>query len=61
MTLLELVIVMTIISVLAAVAYPEYAQYTREMRRSDAQRALSELVARLEQYRLHQQNRSVDK
>lgn len=51
-TLIELVIVMAIIGTLASIAYPTYREYVRETRRGDAQRAMSELAIKLEQFRL---------
>lgn len=40
--LIELMIVCAIIAILAAVAYPSYAEHVRAGRRADAQRALEE-------------------
>lgn len=41
-TLIELMITCAIIALLAAIAYPSYAEYVRKGRRADAQRALEE-------------------
>lgn len=49
-TLLELVIVVLIISILAAVAIPQYRQYVVRSHRVDAQSALVDLAARQERY-----------
>lgn len=49
-TLVELMIVVVIIGVLAAIAYPGYQRYITQARRSDAQIALTELANREEKY-----------
>jgi prepilin-type N-terminal cleavage/methylation domain len=49
-TLLELVIVVLIISILAAIAIPQYRQYVVRSHRVDAQSALVELAARQERF-----------
>lgn len=49
-TLIELMIVVVIIGILAAIAYPSYSQWVTETRRSDAQAALMDLAAKLERY-----------
>ena len=49
-TLLELLIVMTIIGILSTIAYPMYAQYLIRARRTEGQTALIDLSARLERY-----------
>lgn len=49
-TLIELMIVVVIIGILAAIAYPSYTRWITETRRSDAQNALLDLAARQERY-----------
>ena len=50
---MELVIVMVIFSIIAAIGIPTYLQFTQDARRTDAQRLLSDLVSRQEQFRLN--------
>lgn len=40
-SLIELMITLVILGIIAAIAYPNYQQYVREARRSDAQRTLA--------------------
>lgn len=49
-TLIELMIVVVIIGIIAAFAYPSYQDSVRKSRRSDARGYLMELAARQEQY-----------
>ncbi|MDJ0806325.1 MAG: type IV pilin protein [Gammaproteobacteria bacterium] len=49
-TLIELVIVVAIIGILAAIAYPSYLAQTRDARRSDGQAALAELAQFMERF-----------
>lgn len=49
-TLLELMIVVAIVGILAALAYPGYVEYVRAGRRADAEAALVELASRMERY-----------
>ena len=49
-TLIELMIVVAIVGILAAVAYPNYQDYTREARRTDGHNALLTLANNLEKH-----------
>lgn len=49
-TLMELMIVVAIVGILAALVYPSYTESVRKSRRSEAKTALSDLAARQEQY-----------
>ena len=51
-TLIELMIVVTVIGILSAIAYPSYRNYITKARRSDAQQLLLDMVNREEQYML---------
>ena len=51
-TLIELMIVVAIIGILAAVAYPSYTQYITKSNRSAAQTFLLELAGKQERYML---------
>ena len=55
-TLMEVMIVVVIIGILAAFAYPAYQDSVRKSRRSDAKAILSDVAARLEQF--YQSNKS---
>lgn len=50
-TLIELMIVVAIISVLAAIVYPAYTDYVVKSKRSIATTALTQVAARQEQFR----------
>lgn len=50
MSLLELMIVVVIIGVLAAIVYPAYQDYVREARRADAHAALTRLATQQERF-----------
>ncbi len=49
-TLIELMIVLAIISILVAVAYPSYQEHVQKTRRSEAQGNMLELASYLERY-----------
>lgn len=49
-TLIELIIVIAIVGLLAAIAYPAYTDQVRKARRADAQAALSGFAVAMERY-----------
>lgn len=49
-TLIEMMIVVTIISILAAIAYPSYAEFVRKGRRAEARAAMTNLLQQQERY-----------
>jgi len=49
-TLIELMIVVTVVGILAAIAYPSYSRYIVKSRRSDAQIALLQAAATQEKF-----------
>lgn len=49
-TLIELMIVVAIIGILAAIAYPSYINHITRSRRADGQTGLMNLAARMERY-----------
>ena len=50
-TLLELMIVVLIIAIISAIAYPMFTSQLRKSRRSEARQALSDLALKQEKYR----------
>lgn len=52
MTLIEILIVVAIVGILAAIAYPSYQQYVIRSARNDAKAALLDAAAREEQFYL---------
>ena len=59
-TLIELMIVVAIVGILAAVAFPNYQNYTREARRTDAHSTLLNLSNNLEKYFSDENTYTVD-
>lgn len=49
-TLIEMMIVVAIVGLLAAIAYPNYTDYLSKSRRSEAKTLLMDIAARQEQY-----------
>lgn len=49
-TLIELMLVVALIGILSAIAYPSYADYLRKSRRTDGRRALLEAAGAMEKY-----------
>ncbi|MGN6701858.1 MAG: type IV pilin protein [Burkholderiaceae bacterium] len=57
-TLIELMIVLAIVAILAAIAYPSYQEQVRKSRRADAQAVLTEAAQWMERY--YTQNNNYD-
>jgi type IV pilus assembly protein PilE len=55
-TLVELMIVATLVGVLAAIAYPSYQEYQKRARRSAAETFMLDLANRQQQYLLDQRS-----
>jgi len=52
-TLLELMMVIAVLGILTAIAYPSYTNYTLRAKRTDGKNALVDLAARQERYRFN--------
>ncbi len=52
-TLIELMIVVTVIGILAAIAYPSYQDYIRRARRIEAQSVMMDIQLMQEKYRIN--------
>ncbi|WP_278493096.1 type IV pilin protein [Acinetobacter gyllenbergii] len=51
-TLIELMIVVTIIGILSAIAYPSYQEYVRSTHRTEAKSEMMEIMSRLQKYKI---------
>ena len=49
-TLIELMVVVVIVGILAAITYPAYQEQVRKSKRSDAKNSLADLASRQQQY-----------
>ncbi|NYZ69016.1 type IV pilin protein [Endozoicomonas sp. SM1973] len=60
-SLVELLIVIAIIGILAAIGYPSYQEYVRQSMRADAQSALMQLANAMERYYTEQSPSTYEK
>jgi type IV pilus assembly protein PilE len=60
-TLIELMIVVAIVGIIAAIAYPSYQSQILKTRRADAHSSLLDISARLERFMAQRRNRYTDK
>lgn len=51
-TLVELMIVVAIIGILAAIAYPSYQEYVRKTKRTDAKSEMMDIASRMQKYKI---------
>jgi type IV pilus assembly protein PilE len=51
-TLIELMVTVTVVAILAAIAYPSYASYIRKGKRATAQSALMDIASKEQAFRL---------
>ena len=59
-TLIELMIVVVVLSILAAVAYPSYRQYVAKAKRNEAKAALLQIATRQESFYLQNNTYTLD-